>query len=147
MSLEDVECFLIKKAMSRYDGNVSQAARGAGPQPQRALSPPAALRAVTAARGRASRTTAARPAGARCRRCPAPCVALVLLWTGDHTPKHAVDADGRDRWLPRVGFALALRERVVMPLQTVANLLSALREGDFSIRGRAARGATIRCDE
>jgi DNA-binding NtrC family response regulator len=30
MSLEDVECFLIKKAMSRYDGNVSQAARGLG---------------------------------------------------------------------------------------------------------------------
>ena len=30
MSLEDVECFLIKKAMSRYDGNVSHAARGLG---------------------------------------------------------------------------------------------------------------------
>ncbi len=30
MSLEDVECFLIKKAMSRYDGNVSQAAKGLG---------------------------------------------------------------------------------------------------------------------
>ena len=30
MSLEDVECFLIKKAMTRYDGNVSQAARALG---------------------------------------------------------------------------------------------------------------------
>jgi DNA-binding NtrC family response regulator len=30
MSLEDVECFLIKKAMSRYDGNVSQAAKALG---------------------------------------------------------------------------------------------------------------------
>jgi DNA-binding NtrC family response regulator len=30
MSLEDVECFLIKKAMGRYDGNVSQAARTLG---------------------------------------------------------------------------------------------------------------------
>ena len=30
MSLEDVECFLIKKAMTRYDGNVSQAAKGLG---------------------------------------------------------------------------------------------------------------------
>jgi DNA-binding NtrC family response regulator len=30
MSLEDVECFLIKKAMTRYDGNVSQAAKALG---------------------------------------------------------------------------------------------------------------------
>ena len=30
MSLEDVECFLIKKAMMRYDGNVSQAAKALG---------------------------------------------------------------------------------------------------------------------
>ena len=30
MSLEDVECFLIKKAMSRFDGNVSQAAKTLG---------------------------------------------------------------------------------------------------------------------
>jgi DNA-binding NtrC family response regulator len=30
MSLEDVECFLIKKAMARYDGNVSHAARALG---------------------------------------------------------------------------------------------------------------------
>lgn len=37
------------------------------------------------------------------------------------------------------GFALALRGRVVRPLQTMANLLSALREGDFSIRARGAR--------
>ena len=31
------------------------------------------------------------------------------------------------------------RERVVRPLQTLANLLAALREGDFSIRARGAR--------
>jgi DNA-binding NtrC family response regulator len=30
MSLEDVECFLVKKAMNRYGGNVSQAARALG---------------------------------------------------------------------------------------------------------------------
>jgi DNA-binding NtrC family response regulator len=30
MSLEDVECFLVKKAMTRYDGNVSQAAKALG---------------------------------------------------------------------------------------------------------------------
>src|ERR1019366_9649261 len=39
-------------------------------------------------------------------------------------------------WL---GFAAALRERVVFPMQTLANLLGALREGDFSIRGRSPR--------
>ena len=39
-------------------------------------------------------------------------------------------------WL---GFALAVRERVVFPLQTLSNLLGALREGDFSVRGRSPR--------
>ena len=29
-----------------------------------------------------------------------------------------------------------VRERVVRPLQTLANLLAALREGDYSMRGR-----------
>ncbi|HUS67162.1 MAG TPA: ATP-binding protein [Kofleriaceae bacterium] len=69
---------------------------------------------------------------------PALVVALVLLWTGEAAPRTrwtltAVVAGG---WL---GFALAARARVVRPLQTVANLLSALREGDHSIRGRGAR--------
>lgn len=35
-------------------------------------------------------------------------------------------------------FAAAAHVRVVRTLQTVANLLSALREGDFSVRGRGA---------
>ena len=30
MSLEDVECFLIRKALARYDGNVSRAADALG---------------------------------------------------------------------------------------------------------------------
>ena len=38
-------------------------------------------------------------------------------------------------WL--VGSAL-VRERVLRPLQTIANLLAALREGDYSIRARGA---------
>ena len=41
-----------------------------------------------------------------------------------------------------LGFALALRERVVLPLQTLSNLLAALGEGDFSIRAAAPEGAT-----
>ncbi|MBK8478030.1 MAG: PAS domain-containing protein [Opitutaceae bacterium] len=35
--------------------------------------------------------------------------------------------------------SLLVRERVVRPLQTLANLLAALREGDFSIRARSSR--------
>jgi len=36
-------------------------------------------------------------------------------------------------------ISLAARERVLRPLQTAANLLAALREEDFSVRGRGAR--------
>ncbi len=61
-----------------------------------------------------------------------------MLWAGDFTPKV--------RWtvgLLAVGwwFAVAgtLGERVVRPLQTISNLLAALREGDYSIRARGAR--------
>src|SRR5215813_2478983 len=68
---------------------------------------------------------------------PGSLVALTLLWTGDHTSKV--------QWTLTVlivglwcGFALAIRRRVVFPLQTVSNLLAALREGDYSIRGRQA---------
>jgi two-component system nitrogen regulation sensor histidine kinase NtrY len=35
----------------------------------------------------------------------------------------------------------SLRRRVVFPLQTLSNLLAALREGDYSIRGRHARNS------
>jgi PAS domain S-box-containing protein len=38
-------------------------------------------------------------------------------------------------WL---GFALAARGRVVRPLQTLSNMLAALREGDYSIRARGS---------
>jgi PAS domain S-box-containing protein len=37
-----------------------------------------------------------------------------------------------------IGLAFALRERVVRPIQTLANVLGAFREGDFSIRVRGA---------
>ncbi len=43
MSLEEVECFLIKKAMTRYDGNVSQAAKALGLESQRVIPPAAAV--------------------------------------------------------------------------------------------------------
>lgn len=67
---------------------------------------------------------------------PGALVALVMLWTGDYTPKvqWTLTVFILSFWL---GFAYALRERVVMPLQTLSNLLAALREGDYSIRGRS----------
>ena len=37
------------------------------------------------------------------------------------------------------GVSVALRDRVVYPLQTLSNLLAALREEDFSIRARGQR--------
>jgi PAS domain S-box-containing protein len=70
---------------------------------------------------------------------PGAAISLIFLWAGDYTPKV--------QWTLTVlivtfclGFALALRERVVLPLQTLSNLLAALGEGDFSIRARGARG-------
>lgn len=36
------------------------------------------------------------------------------------------------------GGALAVRHRIVHPMQSLANLLEALREGDYSLRGRAS---------
>src|SRR5687768_4240943 len=68
---------------------------------------------------------------------PAVLVACWLLWTGDHPLRvrltFSLFAIGA--WL--VGAAVA-RERVVRPLQTISNLLAALREGDYSIRARGA---------
>jgi len=70
---------------------------------------------------------------------PGGLISLIFLWTGDYTPKV--------QWTLTVlimtfclGFSFALRERVVLPLQTLSNLLAALGEGDFSIRARGARG-------
>ena len=69
---------------------------------------------------------------------PGSAVALYFLWSGDNLP--------RTEWTLTViivtawmGFAFAVRERVVFPLQTLSNLLGALREGDFSVRGRSPR--------
>lgn len=68
---------------------------------------------------------------------PAVVVSMVLLWRGGYS--------GKAQWtlgLLIIGTwvitALVLRERVVRPLQTLSNMLAALREGDYSIRARGA---------
>jgi nitrogen fixation/metabolism regulation signal transduction histidine kinase len=70
---------------------------------------------------------------------PGSAIALWMLWTADNST-------AKVQWTLTVlivgvwlGFAFAVRERVVFPLQTLSNLLGALREGDFSVRGRSPR--------
>jgi two-component system, NtrC family, nitrogen regulation sensor histidine kinase NtrY len=65
-------------------------------------------------------------------------VSLILLWSSDH--------DSGSRWSLAfllcavwLGFAFAARGAVVRPLQTLSNMQSALREGDFSFRVRGAK--------
>jgi nitrogen fixation/metabolism regulation signal transduction histidine kinase len=60
---------------------------------------------------------------------------LILLWSDDHRAglRWTVTALLLLFWW---GIALTLRDRVVRPLQTLSNLLNALREGDFSLRAR-----------
>ncbi|HEY9228275.1 MAG TPA: PAS domain S-box protein, partial [Gemmatimonadaceae bacterium] len=68
---------------------------------------------------------------------PAVVVSMALLWRHHYS--------GKAQWtlgLIIIGSwvitALVLRERVVRPLQTLSNMLAALREGDYSIRARGA---------
>jgi nitrogen fixation/metabolism regulation signal transduction histidine kinase len=69
---------------------------------------------------------------------PAVLLALVLLWKGGYSPRLQWTLTGLILafWL---GAAWLLREKLAFPLQTLANLLEALREGDFSLRAKAAR--------
>lgn len=68
---------------------------------------------------------------------PAVALALGLLWFGDFAP--------RTQWtlgtlVVAIWLACAalLRERVIRPLQTVSNVLAALRERDYTLRARGS---------
>ena len=70
---------------------------------------------------------------------PAVIVGLALLWRADYTP--------RVQWPVTIAIlfvwwtcASAIRQRVASPLRTLANLLEAMREGDYSIRGLGTGG-------
>ena len=73
-----------------------------------------------------------------CAGLPGSICSLILMWTGDYRLHTQVTLSLLifGIWM---GFAFAIRERVVFPLQTISNLLGALREGDFSVRGRSPR--------
>ena len=68
---------------------------------------------------------------------PAVALCALLLWLGDYSTRSQLTIDlflvlG---WLV---VAFKLKERIVRPLQTLSNILAALREGDYSLRGRRA---------
>jgi nitrogen fixation/metabolism regulation signal transduction histidine kinase len=66
---------------------------------------------------------------------PGAAIALSLLWQYQHSQAL--------RWTlaaliaaSLIGFALALQSQIVRPLQTLSNMLAAIREGDYSLRAR-----------
>src|SRR5688500_17729941 len=69
---------------------------------------------------------------------PGVLVSMIILITGGYSEKvqWTLGVIIIGAWL---GFASAVRERVASPLRTLANLLEAMREGDYSIRARGAR--------
>src|SRR5262249_24164889 len=65
-------------------------------------------------------------------------ILVLVLWLGVY--------ESRTRWTLALfaagswmAFTCAARERVIRPLQTIANMIAGLREEDFSIRARGAR--------
>ena len=73
---------------------------------------------------------------------PAVVTAMVMLWSGSYLPKV--------QWTLSVmivgvwwACAAAVLDRVASPLRTLANLLEAMREGDYSIRARGAGEAAL----
>ena len=170
MSLEEVESFLIKKALSRFDGNARKAAEALG------LSRSAFYRRcssmacdVVAAPSLAAESSSVKLRGhSICRsdggsytvkvfkktaaadhargthyvahdRCGGAGGDWALVFFGSAiTRRRCKDAHAADRGFG-IGFILNAREHIVRPLQTMTNLLAALREGDYSI-ARAEKG-------
>jgi nitrogen fixation/metabolism regulation signal transduction histidine kinase len=69
---------------------------------------------------------------------PAVLAAVLLLFTGSYASRTVWTVAGAVvLWWIMVGQLL--RDTAIYPVNTLANLLAALREGDFSVRGRDAR--------
>lgn len=75
---------------------------------------------------------------ALCAGLPGVVATLVLLKIGGYSSR-VVWTFGTIVAGTWVVVAFALRERVIRPLQTLSNMLAALREGDFSLRARFGR--------
>jgi nitrogen fixation/metabolism regulation signal transduction histidine kinase len=68
---------------------------------------------------------------------PGIATSVALLWVGDYSTTTRVLVSAAAFGLT-LAASLLLRSRIVRPLQTVSNVLAALREDDFSIRAREA---------
>lgn len=70
---------------------------------------------------------------------PGVAATIALLIVGDYPPRVVWTVGGIavGAWI--IGTAV-LRERIIRPLQTLSNMLAALREGDFSLRARLSHG-------
>ncbi len=68
---------------------------------------------------------------------PAVCLVAFLLWYDSYSLRlqWTMDLMLVLLWL---SIAFNLKQRIVRPLQTLSNILAAIREGDYSIRGRRA---------
>jgi PAS domain S-box-containing protein len=68
---------------------------------------------------------------------PGVALSLGFLWLGAYAAKvqWTVSVLLLGSW---IGFTLAVHRGVIRPLQTLSNMLGAIREGDFSIRARGA---------
>ena len=68
---------------------------------------------------------------------PAVALCALLLWYDGYSAQvqWTIDLLLTLLWL---GIAFNLKTRIVRPLQTLSNILAAIREGDYSIRGRRA---------
>jgi two-component system, NtrC family, nitrogen regulation sensor histidine kinase NtrY len=71
---------------------------------------------------------------------PAVAAALYLLWYSSWpwSVRLAIGGATLGIWIAAV---LGVRQQVLFPIRTLTNLLAALREGDYSLRARAARQA------
>jgi hypothetical protein len=68
---------------------------------------------------------------------PAVALAIALLWLGDYAPRIQWTLGGIMTLIWLIA-AFMVRERVVRPLQTVSNVLAALRERDYTLRARGS---------
>ncbi|MBN1550672.1 PAS domain S-box protein, partial [bacterium] len=69
---------------------------------------------------------------------PGSLISLYFVWSGNYSSKlqWTISLIVLCIWL---GGSIALRSRVVFSIRTLSNLLSALREGDYSVRARIAK--------
>src|SRR6201987_2876055 len=71
---------------------------------------------------------------------PAVAAALFMLWhsTWPWSVRVTIAVVAVGIW---IAVVIAVRQQVLFPIRTLTNLLAALREGDYSLRARAARQA------